>query len=806
MESFTQSVYVDKILSSLPPTEAVALLRQRLRAARAANDEVVDWLNERSRIEEAYAAGLRRLATRPAIANAHALGSFGATWTGFVQSAGQAADASSMFVQRLARDVIKPTGEGTATRDWQEMRAIEEHLATVARGIDEAEERVDKVKKKGARVGATRVAGAHQDVNNAIAEWDNQAPLVFDKFQGIDEGRLLLLKNVLTRYQTCEVDKAQTVVSVCEGNLNSLLSFEPADEVQLFATQIATNGAPAELREPARPRAAPAPAPVPAPARRRGSVQPDDKSTHSKEHTPSKFKTRVGTMFRKGDRRSIFKSSADKDDAPAVPRRDTDSVRSVPRLESVPTTASTATAGSAGSAAGPPAAAAAAAEPPAVRRVDSEGYTIPPAAEDPDAITESGPAYHVDIRPDAIREQDEASQAAVTAVASSLRSRPTVSGRSTRGRRSELPSAFLADGVAGSPPSTAASATSATSGAANGTNGTNGTGPDPSIWRIAADPGPQTFEPMSRTASTAASPASTAPPPSTAPLDLALLSSEVSETVHATIRGGEPTRATVIGEVTVAYGAAYGASAPGTERTLVFRLTNTGGIDRIVPNIGFLTPLKDEPQAYRAQLIALVTEPAPVAFKYGYTALAGAGAFSGVPLTARPVWKIEPGQTSILILYSIHAEYPADTLALDSLTFSVGVGGAAITQCQSLPLGTFNADTAKLEIPVPAGESGKIVLAKGEEQKVLVRFWTDGEASEAADGVGLAFSYTLPPRTLPAAEATREVRVEVLDENTDTTDDSDPFADDAEAATPAHAWEAVATTKNVRSGKYAVLA
>ncbi|KAK9324791.1 Muniscin C-terminal mu homology domain-containing protein [Lipomyces orientalis] len=548
MDSLTRMEYADKILSSLPPADAVTVLRDRLGSASRANEEIAEWIDERYRIEQQYASALARLSTRsiPTDIATAGLGTFVEVWSKFLESTSALAGASQSFANKLSTEIVGPVRSyANSNQDWAEMRAIQENLSSVAREIESAEDKVEKYKKKG----SSKIAGAHQNVNNAVAEWDSQAPLVFEKLQGIDEARLVMLKDVLTRYETSEVDKAQRAVSLCEENLNSLLSFDPQDEIKMYGLQIQTNGVPHTARTSSRHPPPPPPhihqtaspastvysaVAVPSPAmpspssKRRTSVATADTSSSSPSSSKSKF-SRMSTILRPGKgetgRRGLF-GHKDKDKNKYREQIDVSPVREPSHMSSE--TASIASSRSRSSrpepppprttsgavpvlptpatvASGPtttssqpvppfvitngngniedpdainvigtvdhsdlpipiapppsqPIQPVLASQPqpqPQLPQVDSEGFSIPPpiakdsalaSLEDDLTASHEQSSIKVDIQSQTIKDEQDDAQAAVERVAASLRSRPTISGRSMRGRRGEIQSKLFTGG------------------------------------------------------------------------------------------------------------------------------------------------------------------------------------------------------------------------------------------------------------------------------------------------------------------------------------------------------------------------
>lgn len=118
------------------------------------------------------------------------------------------------------------------------MSTITGNLASMAREIDTAKKKAEKLREKGAKAKASSVASAVADVENATLQWESQAPFVFEKLQAVDESRLNHLRDALTQFQTHEVDQVERNRISAEETLNALLNIETADEIQTWALRI----------------------------------------------------------------------------------------------------------------------------------------------------------------------------------------------------------------------------------------------------------------------------------------------------------------------------------------------------------------------------------------------------------------------------------------------------------------------------------------------------------------------------------------------------------------------------------------
>lgn len=115
---------------------------------------------------------------------------------------------------------------------------MEPNLAAAAKAVDVADEKEQKVKRRGTKAKPQQVADAANAVSNAVGEWESQAPFAFEKFQAADESRCNHLRDVLTTWQTLELDQAQMNMQAAEATLNVILDIDTSDEIKGFANKV----------------------------------------------------------------------------------------------------------------------------------------------------------------------------------------------------------------------------------------------------------------------------------------------------------------------------------------------------------------------------------------------------------------------------------------------------------------------------------------------------------------------------------------------------------------------------------------
>jgi hypothetical protein len=156
-----------------------------------------------------------------------------------VSSTEAIADSHHQLAQKIEADVERPLREFVSTnREVQAMGTISGNLASMAKEIDTAKKKSDKLRDKGAKAQASKVASAVADVESATMQWESQAPYVFEKLQAVDESRINHLRDALTQFQTHEVDQVERNRVTAEETLNALLNIETADEIKTFALKL----------------------------------------------------------------------------------------------------------------------------------------------------------------------------------------------------------------------------------------------------------------------------------------------------------------------------------------------------------------------------------------------------------------------------------------------------------------------------------------------------------------------------------------------------------------------------------------
>ncbi|KKP06411.1 hypothetical protein THAR02_01462 [Trichoderma harzianum] len=305
------------MLAHLQPGQAVQTLNDRMKRINKINLEIADWLQERRRVEEQYVLGMRKLAQFKSPNAQSELGVFQLPWSRIIESVERIAQSHQLFADRLGNDVEQPLRGFPQRQDVQNMANISNNLTVMARELDDARDKSDKLTKKGGKASTQKVDAASSKLESATQQWESQSPFIFETLQVLDESRVNLLRDLLTQFQTHESDRAQRDSDISVETLAMMLEISTEREVQSFVQKVTAGKAQLPPSRTATRRstthmsqnsAASQPS-VPSTPNTSQPPQEDDASEHNSvlnsEAKPESKLRRLGTMFGGRRRQSV---------------------------------------------------------------------------------------------------------------------------------------------------------------------------------------------------------------------------------------------------------------------------------------------------------------------------------------------------------------------------------------------------------------------------------------------------------------------------------------------------------------------
>lgn len=177
---------------------------------------------------------------------------FQPSWDKILRSTDAAAASHHLFAQRVEKDVEQSLRQFQGRRELQNMQTMSANLSVIAKELEDAKDKVEKLSKKGGKASALKVDAATARLESASSQWDSQAPFILETLQALDEQRCNHLRDVLTQLETHEVDQSDRLRAAANDALATILEADTGKEVENFVFRV-TGGRPKLERRPTAP-------------------------------------------------------------------------------------------------------------------------------------------------------------------------------------------------------------------------------------------------------------------------------------------------------------------------------------------------------------------------------------------------------------------------------------------------------------------------------------------------------------------------------------------------------------------------
>lgn len=289
------------------------------------------------------------------------------------------------------------------------------------------------------------------------------------------------------------------------------------------------------------------------------------------------------------------------------------------------------------------------------------------------------------------------------------------------------------------------------------------------------------------------------------------LNSSIVETVSTLFSQGTVSKSFVVGEIALAYNL-----SPSISETDIIRLENFQVLEKIAPNLSFISETASEKGKERAMseegagqyavtLSAIKRSTPVVAFKYQlHLDPANLSIYSPILLT--PTWQVQDAQASVMVLYTLNPAFAISATQSSSASTSITLKNVVV----SITLDP-SAESGKATSAMMAPQNGAAfrrkqgvvvwklpeLVVSNDKQKLLARFLTTGPKARPGN---VEARWELPGMT----GSRLGVSVwEGAGKSKQFDTDADPFADSGTAlASPGGTWNEVNTARSLVSGRY----
>ncbi|RHZ71114.1 hypothetical protein Glove_262g43 [Diversispora epigaea] len=240
----TEMPFIQAFLNDRPKL-SFDTVQLRLRNAKTLNHEIAEYFKERAIIEDNYIKSIQRLANKTFVADRAYMGTFTSIWDTLFDELIETATLHSFYVTKISDEIETPLREMTiADQKWTQLKQEETNLSKLAK---EYEERVSKVNRfktkkeklsgKRAETSENKLIEAQKALEQIKAEWNSEWPKYLERSQEVDFMRWVHLKEILTNFETMQVESYQKRIEISEKNLSTIMEFNVQNEISDFCSK-----------------------------------------------------------------------------------------------------------------------------------------------------------------------------------------------------------------------------------------------------------------------------------------------------------------------------------------------------------------------------------------------------------------------------------------------------------------------------------------------------------------------------------------------------------------------------------------
>ncbi|KAG0239516.1 hypothetical protein BGW41_007623 [Actinomortierella wolfii] len=230
------------------PQDGLDAVQARLRKGKALHEQLANYFKERAHIEDMYAKSITKAFQKHFVTDPSILGTFISPWERLSEETTELATLHGQLSLRILNEIEKPLRDYARLQPaWQNLTLAESNCARLAKEYDEKLVKVTKYTKtvervtsgKKAEVAEQKLMGYTKQLESTRTAWRLEGPVILQKYQDVDEGRLAHLKDMITAFEALQTEIALQVVEMASKTSASVAEFEPMVDMELFASEAA---------------------------------------------------------------------------------------------------------------------------------------------------------------------------------------------------------------------------------------------------------------------------------------------------------------------------------------------------------------------------------------------------------------------------------------------------------------------------------------------------------------------------------------------------------------------------------------
>ncbi|KAF9187952.1 hypothetical protein BGZ50_001683, partial [Haplosporangium sp. Z 11] len=239
------------------PQDGLDAVQTRLRKGKVLHDQLANYFKERAHIEDMYAKSISKAFQKHFVTDTQALGTFTAPWEKLNAETVELATLHGQFSLRILNEIERPLRDYARSHpEWQNLSLAETNCNRIAKEFDEKQLKVNKYTKAVEKISGKKAEAAEQklmdytkQLESTRTAWQLEGPVVLQKYQSVDQGRLEHLKQIFTAFEAIQTEIVLQIAEMSGRTASSVAEFDALMDQELFASELTVNMHPMELHD-----------------------------------------------------------------------------------------------------------------------------------------------------------------------------------------------------------------------------------------------------------------------------------------------------------------------------------------------------------------------------------------------------------------------------------------------------------------------------------------------------------------------------------------------------------------------------
>ncbi|KAF9940698.1 hypothetical protein BGZ67_007039 [Mortierella alpina] len=196
-----------------------------------------------------YAKSITKAFQKHFVTDTQALGTFTAPWEKLSAESSELASLHGQLSLRISNEIERPLRDYSRIHpEWQNLPLAETNCIRIAKEFDEKQVKVTKYTRAVEKVSGKKAEAAEQklmdytkQLESTRTAWRLEGPVILQKYQDVDQGRLEHLKQTVTAFEAMQTETVLLIAEMSGRTSSSVAEFDPLMDMELFTSEVSVN-------------------------------------------------------------------------------------------------------------------------------------------------------------------------------------------------------------------------------------------------------------------------------------------------------------------------------------------------------------------------------------------------------------------------------------------------------------------------------------------------------------------------------------------------------------------------------------